>query len=562
MNETAPAAVAVVNPDVGTTTGRWRHEALLKTSALQKAILNSTHYSIIATDEKGVIQFFNVGAECMLGYTSAEVVNKINPWDLHDLDELMARAESLSLEYGVTIKPGFEALTFKASREIDDVFDLTFICKDGSRLPASVSVTVLRDEAGDVIGYLLIGTNNGLEKRVEAELTSAKVAAEKASLAKSDFMVQMSHELRTPLNVILGFAQLMESGTPPPPASQKQNLTQILLAGRYLLDLSNGILDLALIESGKAGLSTEPADLAEVMRRCHSLIEPQAKKRRIGITFPPFDKPCFIRADQTRLKQILMNLLLNAIKYNRPGGAVTVTCTPGLGTKDSIRISVRDSGHGMGPEKLLQLFQPFNRLGQESGDELGAGIGLVVSKQLVELMGGTIEVESVVGEGSVFWIELSTAPAPPPVVELPRVTPEPPPPILDGAPTRTLLYVEDNLANLKLVEQIIARRPDLRLYTATNGATGIAAALAHQPEVILMDINMPGMSGIEAMEILRRDPSTAHIPIIALSANAMPHDIAKGLEAGFFNYITKPMKVNEFMVALDAALSFSKLTSP
>ena len=563
MNENAPAAVAVVNPDVGTTTGKWRHEALLKTSALQKAILNSTHYAIIATDEKGVIQFFNVGAESMLGYAAAEVVNKSNPWDLHDLDELMARAEALSLEYGVVIKPGFDALTFKATRDIDDAYGLTFICKDGSRLPLSVSITALRDDAADTIGYLLIGTNNGLEKRVEADLTRAKVAAEKASLAKSEFMVQMSHELRTPLNVILGFAQLMESGTPPPPESQKQNLNQILLAGRYLLDLSNGILDLALIESGKAGLSSEPADLAEVMRRCHSLIEPQAKKRRIGITFPLFDKPSFVHADQTRLKQILMNLLLNAVKYNRPGGAVTVTCTPGLGAKESVRISVRDSGHGMAPEKLLQLFQPFNRLGQESGEELGAGIGLVVSKQLVELMGGTIEVESVVGEGSVFWIELSTAPAPPPVAELPPAMPVPPAPtpIMDGAPTRTLLYVEDNLANLKLVEQIIARRPDLRLYTATNGATGIAAALAHQPEVILMDINMPGMSGIEAMEILRRDPSTAHIPIIALSANAMPHDITKGLEAGFFNYITKPMKVNEFMASLDAALSFSKLTS-
>ena len=563
MNETSLAAIAGANANanVGTTTGRWRHEALLKTSALQKAILNSGHYSIIATDEKGVIQFFNVGAESMLGYTAAEIVNKSNPWDLHDLDELMARADALSLEYGVVIKPGFDALTFKATRDIDDDYGLTFIFKDGSRLPMSVSITALRGDAADTIGYLLIGTNNAPENRVEAKLTRAKVAVEKASLAKSDFMVQLSHELRTPLNVILGFAQLMESGTPPPPDSQKQNLSQILLAGRYLLDLSNGILDLALIESGKAGLSSEPADLAEVMRRCHSLIEPQAKKRRIGTTFPSFDKPCFVRADQTRLKQILMNLLLNAVKYNRPGGAVTVTCSPGLGAKDSIRISVRDSGHGMAPEKLLQLFQPFNRLGQESGEELGLGIGLVVSKQLVELMGGTIEVESVVGEGSVFWIEMSTASEPPPVVELPLATLEPPPPMPDGAPTRTLLYVEDNPANLKLVEQIIARRPDLRLYTATNGAAGIASALAHKPEVILMDINMPGMSGIEAMEILRRDPSTAHTPIIALSANAMPHDIAKGLEAGFFNYITKPMKVNEFMASLDAALSFAQLTS-
>ncbi len=557
MNQTPSPFVANAGEE-NPTAEIGRPEAVLKTSALHGAILNATNFSIIATDEKGIIQFFNVGAEGMLGYTAAEVVNKINPCDLHDLDELMAHAEALNKDYGKSFKPGFEALTFKASRGIDDVHELTFICKDGKRLPVSVSVSVLRDESGVIIGYLHMGTSNAANKRVEADLRTARLSAEKASLAKSDFLVQLSHELRIPLQVILGFVQIMESSIPPPPLSQQQNLTQIHLAGRYLLDLSNGILDLALIASDNVALSPEPADLAEVMRRCQALLEPQARKRRIIVTFPLFDTPCFVNADQTRLKQVLMNLLVNAIKYNKPGGAVTVACGPGLKSPNSIRISVSDTGKGMPPEKVLQLFQPFNRLGQENGEEQGLGIGLVVSRKLVELMGGTIEVESVAGEGSVFWIEFGTAEAPL-VTEAKHVTVEPPAMLVDS-PIRTLLYVEDNLPNLKLVEQIIARRPDLRLLTATDGKRGIESARVNQPEVILMDINMPGMTGLEALQILRRDPSTAHIPIIALSANAMPHDIAKGLEAGFFNYVTKPMRVDEFMEALDAALRFSRLT--
>jgi CheY-like chemotaxis protein len=218
---------------------------------------------------------------------------------------------------------------------------------------------------------------------------------------------------------------------------------------------------------------------------------------------------------------------------------------------------VRDTGEGLSPEKLAQLFQPFNRLGQEASAEEGTGIGLVVSKRLVELMGGEIGVESTVGVGSVFWIELNLAAEPQPVVG----AAEPLAPIQvrvqHGAALRTLLYVEDNPANLKLVEQIIARRPDLRLLSAEDGARGIALARAHQPEVILMDINLPGMSGIQALKILREDPVTAHIPVLAISANAMPHDIKKGLNAGFFHYLTKPIKVNEFMDALNVALEFA-----
>ena len=676
------------------TARKQAEEALLKAGALQNAIFNSANFSSIATDAKGVIQIFNVGAERMLGYAAAEVVNKITPADISDPQEVIARAKALSVELGTTITPGFEALVFKASRGIEDIYELTYIRKDGSRFPAVVSVTALRDAQDAIIGYLLIGTDNTARKQVEAEqkkldqrlrdqqfytrsliesnidammttdpsgiitdvnkqmealtgctrdeligapfknyftdperaeasiklvlsekkvtnyeltarardgketvvsynattfydrdrklqgvfaaardvterkrldqvlqeknveLESAKSVAEKANLAKSDFLSSMSHELRSPLNAILGFAQLMESDSPPPTPSQKESIDQILQAGWYLLKLINEILDLAVIESGKLSLSLEPVSLAEVMLECQAMIEPQAQKRGISMTFPQFDIPCFVRADRTRVKQVLINLLSNAIKYNQPEGTVDVDCT--ASTPERIRISVRDTGAGLPPEKLAQLFQPFNRLGQESGGEEGTGIGLVVSKRLVELMGGVIGVESTVGVGSVFWFELSSAAAPQLAVDRAEPAAVAQAQVQHGAPLRTLLYVEDNPANLKLVEQLIARRPDMRLLTAVNGNRGIELARADQPEVILMDINLPGISGIEALKILREDPATAHIPVVALSANAMPRDIEKGLEAGFFRYLTKPIKVNEFMDALDVALEFAE----
>jgi signal transduction histidine kinase/AmiR/NasT family two-component response regulator len=533
-----------------------RRNALLKTGALQNAILNSANFSIIATDEKGVIQLFNVGAERMLGYKAAEVVNRISPSDIHDPQEVSARARALSLELSTPIAPGFEALAYKASREIEDVYELTYICKDASRFPAIVSITALRDDYGDIIGYLLIGTDNSARKRVESELNAAMAAAEKANSAKSEFLSSMSHELRTPLNAILGFAQLLEGGSPLPTSTQKRSIDQILKAGWYLLELINEILDLALIESGKLTLSSEPIALVEVMLECRAMIEPQAQKRGIGMTFPRFETPCYVEADRTRLKQVLINLLFNATKYNVPGGSVTVECSPG--GPDNIRISIRNTGPGLTAEQLGQLFQPFNRLGQESGAEEGTGIGLVVAKRLIELMDGTIGADSTVGVGSVFWIELRLTSAPRLAgydagrVALAQSQTQ------DGAAPHTLLYVEDNPANLELVEQIIARRKDVRMLSAADGSIGIEFARAYQPDVILMDINLPGISGIDAMRVLRADPATAHIPIIALSANAVPRDIAKALDAGFFSYITKPIKVEHFMETLDVAMKHSQ----
>jgi signal transduction histidine kinase/AmiR/NasT family two-component response regulator len=375
-----------------------------------------------------------------------------------------------------------------------------------------------------------------------------------ANLAKSDFLSSMSHELRTPLNAILGFAQLLEMDSPSPP--QERSIGQILKAGWHLLALINEILDLSLIESGKMSLSLESVSLADVMLECQSMIEPQAQKRGIRVAFPRFDTPIFVTADRMRIKQVLINLLSNAIKYNKVDGKVSVDCATDHDGR--VRISVSDTGAGLTPDDLNHLFQPFNRLGQEGLAEEGTGVGLVVCKRLTELMGGDIGVESTVGKGSVFWIEFDLAVAPhsgaisgiPGVAARPNARPD--------AKLHTLLYVEDNPANLMLVEQLIERRPDFRLLTARDGQGGVEIARAARPAVILMDINLPGISGIDALKILAEDPTTAHIPVIALSASVMPRDIERGMEAGFVRYLTKPIKVPEFMDALDVALKIAQ----
>ncbi len=548
-------------------------ESLLKAGALQTAILNSATFSSIATDAKGVIQIFNVGAERMLGYSAAEVVDKVTPADLADPLEVVARSEALSLELGTAIAPGFEALVFKASRGIEDIYEMTSIRKNGSRLPTVLSGTALKDASQHIIGYLLIVTDNTLRQLVEeerellnqalqeknVELEAARAAAEKANLAKSDFLSSMSHELRTPLSAILGFAQLIESGAPLPTLAQKRSIDQILKAGWYLLELINEILDLALIESGKLSLSLEPISLKEVVKECQTMIEPQAQKRGIAPAFADFDTALHVQADRTRLKQVLINLLSNAIKYNRTGGEVVVDHTASASGR--IRICVRDGGEGLTPDKVMQLFQPFNRLGQENSAEEGTGIGLVVCKRLVELMGGTIGASSQPGKGSVFWIDLQLASAPRALFVGGETSPARPA-TLPGSHVFTLLYVEDNPANLMLVEDLVARRADVSLVSARDGQSGIEIARAEHPDVILMDINLPGISGLQALQILSQDPLTASIPVVALSANAVPRDIQRGLDAGFFRYLTKPIKVNEFMNTLDVAFRFATSQTP
>jgi signal transduction histidine kinase/CheY-like chemotaxis protein len=543
-------ATASAEQDPGPT-ARSR-QALFTAGALEHAILTSANFSIIATDEKGIIQLFNVGAERMLGYTAAELINKARPGDMHDPQEVAARARALSLELAIPIAAGFEAMSFKASRGVEDIHELTYVRKDGSRFPAVVSITALRDEDRKVIGYLLIGSDNSARKQDELKLSNAMAAAENANLAKSDFLSSMSHELRTPLSAILGFAQLMESGSPPPTDSQQRSIEQILKAGWHLLELINEILDLAQIESGKMRLSLEPISLLEILTECRSMIETQARTRDISVSFPTQDPQIFVDGDRTRLKQVLINLLSNAVKYNKVGGSVAVDYT--LTAQGRVRIRVTDSGEGLSADKLTQLFQPFNRLGKETGIDEGTGIGLMVSKRLIELMKGEIGVHSTVGVGSEFWIELDRSEQPQKAAPATASVSAPRTAASTAGRMRTVLYVEDNSANLMLVEELIARRTNIRLISAVDGNQGVQIACDSLPDVILMDINLPGISGVQALKLLHANPATAHIPVIALSANAMPRDIERGLAIGFFRYLTKPIKVKELMDTLDTAM--------
>ncbi len=506
--------------------------------------------AIIAIDAKHCIILFNPAAERMFGFSAAQVLGL-------SLDRLVpSRFRSA---HGKQILS--YADTKSSSRGMGKSGDIFGLHADGHEFPIDASISQLEVNGEKIFTVMLrdVSERDRLyqalqEKNIAVE--SARAAADKANLAKSEFLSNMSHELRTPLGAILGFAQLMDSGTTPLTTVQKRSIDQILKAGWYLLDLINEILDLALIESGKLSLSLESVSLASVMHECQTMTEAQAQKRGITMTFPRFETPCFVKADHTRVKQILINLLSNAIKYNAVSGTIVVECTKSAAQR--IRISISDTGAGLTPDQISHLFQPFNRLGQESTSEQGTGIGLVMAKRLIELMDGDIGVVSQLGKGSTFWFELNLTSAP--ALTASAVTlPEPVQATArDNAPQRTLLYVEDNPANLMLVEDIIKRRPDITLLTAVDGFAGIKLAVAMLPDVILMDINLPGINGIQVREILAANPATRHIPVVALSANAMPHDIQKGLEAGFFRYLTKPIRVMEFMTTLDVALKHAQ----
>jgi PAS domain S-box-containing protein len=513
-----------------------------------RSLIESNVDALATTDPLGIITDVNKQMEALTGSTRDELIGAPFKSCFTDPERAEAGIKLMLSEKKVTN------------------YELTVCARDGKKTVVSYNATTFYDRDRKLQGVVALARDVTERKSFEhalqesnIELESSKSTAEKANLAKSDFLSSMSHELRSPLNAILGFAQLLQSASPPPTDSQTKSIDQILKAGWHLLKLINEILDLSRIESGQMSLSKELVSLSDIMVECQAMMEPQAQQRGIRMTFPRFDIPLYVNADMTRLKQIVINLLTNAIKYNKEKGTVVVDCA--MNAPDRIRISVRDTGAGLPPEKLAQLFQPFNRLGQEASSVTGTGIGLVVTKRLAEQMDGVLGVESTVGVGSVFWCEMASAEAP----ELDFQNGEPEALVRPEAPAdglqRTLLYVEDNPANMNLIEQLIERRPDIRLVTAVNGTLGIEIARATLPQVILMDVNLPGISGIEALKILREDPATAHIPVVALSANAMPRDIAKGLEVGFFRYLTKPIKVKEFTDTLNAALEFAEKTA-
>ena len=658
-----------------------RREALLKTGALQEAIFNSANFSSIATDAKGVIQIFNVGAERMLSYTAAEVVNRITPADISDPQELIARAKTLSAELGTPITPGFEALVFKASRGIEDIYELTYIRKDGSRFPAVVSVTALRDAQDAIIGYLLIGTDNSVRKRVEdeqkrldqrlrdqqfytrsliesnidalmttdpagiitdvnkqmealtgctrdeligapfkshftdperaeagiklvlseqkvtdyeltarardgkqtvvsynattfydrgrtlqgvfaaardvterkrveAELQQAKAAAESASQTKSDFLASMSHEIRTPMNAIIGIADLLAK-TPLSPEQDKY--VQIFRrAGDNLLHLVNDILDLSKVEAGQLELERTGFSLHDLLEKVAEMVADRAHEKGLALVseIAP-NVPADRVGDPTRLRQVLLNLLGNAIKFTESGEvALRVARDADASDPGALRFTISDTGIGIPGEKLGAVFERFTQADSSTTRRYGgSGLGLTISKRLVELMGGRIWVESALGKGSVFSFAVpleiragATRRAPVPV----GTGPERPLPALQ------ILLVEDSPDNRTITVAYLQDTP-YRVDTAENGAVAYEKFTAGRYDLVLMDRQMPVMDGLAATRAIRAWEQANHqlpTPIIALTAAALKGDREKCLAAGCTAYLTKPIKQEVLLQAI------------
>ena len=387
-------------------------------------------------------------------------------------------------------------------------------------------------------------------RRAEDEARVSREAALRANAAKSEFLSRMSHELRTPLNAILGFAQILEMDQMDP--DQAECIGQILKGGRHLLDLINEVLDIARIESGRISLSPEPVAVDESLHDVLDLVRPISEGRGIVIRseFRP-GSDVFVVADRQRLRQVLLNLLSNAVKYNRDEGSVRVRCAQtGLGT---LRIEVEDEGLGIDPDKLGRLFVPFDRLDMEQTGVEGTGLGLALSKRLVEAMGGVLSVESVVGTGSTFAVELPLAESPEALADLGAADADALR-VRETRPPVTVLYIEDNPSNLRLLERVFANRPEVKLISATMGRLGLELARAHRPELILLDLHLPDIPGADVLRSLREDPVTAQIPVVVVSADATSGQKARLLNAGALAYLTKPIDVKELLSEVDLAL--------
>ena len=389
-----------------------------------------------------------------------------------------------------------------------------------------------------------------LEERT-IELRTAKEGADRAYQAKSEFLSRMSHELRTPLNAILGFAQLLEMDSLNP--EQRQSVGQILLGGRHLLELINEVLDITGTEAGRLTLSLEPVSVREVAQESLDLVKPLAAEGEVLLDDSARRLPeAYVMADRQRLKQVLVNLLSNAAKYNRQGGTITLTCEER--PQERLRIQVSDTGPGIPPDKLERLFTPFDRLGAERSAVDGVGLGLVLSKRLVEAMGGSFGVESIVSKGSTFWIDLGLVEGP--IERLVRLGADLPAPAGFEASRKTLavLYIEDNLSNLTLLQRLLAHRPEVRILPAMHGQLGLSLSRAHRPDLILLDLDLPDIPGEEVLRRLKETPETRHIPVVVISADATAGRVARQLAAGAHAYLTKPLDVKKFLALIDEVL--------
>lgn len=515
-----------------------RTRALEQQSQRNSLIINAAFDGFFAADLEGRLCDCNPAYCEMLGYSREELL-QLSVADI----EANERPEDVAAHIQKVIKAGA------------DQFDSRHRRKDGGLIDVQVNVSL--EAVGDGAQFFAFVHDITPRKQAEAELLRRRDEAERANAAKSDFLSRMSHELRTPLNAILGFGELLETdpeSTLSP--TQRDNVREIRQAGDHLLALVNEVLDLSRIERGQLEIRLQAVAITPMLEACLAQLQPQAAQRDIHMTTLPLDTPCAVQADPTRIRQVLFNLLSNAIKYNRPGGDIQVSCTlghadnPGPAAERQLRISVRDSGRGIPPEALPRLFRPFERLESAYEGIEGAGVGLALCKQLVEAMQGRIGVDSVPGEGSNFWFELPMAAAAP---AEPAATPTTRTPPRNGQ--HRVLCIEDNAANLRLMHKIVATRTDIaELLTATSAEAGLEIAATQHPALILLDINLPGMDGFEALRRLRDNPATRDIPVVALTANAMATDIERGRTAGFADYLTKPLDLVAFNAMLDQLL--------
>ncbi|MFN2622953.1 MAG: ATP-binding protein [Chthoniobacterales bacterium] len=468
----------------------------------------------------------------MIGYSEGELLER-SPLNLTHPDDL---AESQRLVKAML--DGREGCSLEKR----------YLRKNGELLWVNRTACVICDKDRNPREFLIMAEDITERKKVEEALREAKKEADRANHAKSEFLSRMSHELRTPLNAILGFGQLLERQNPTKP--QRARVEHIMSAGRHLLKLINEVLDISRIEAGHLQLSVEPVAVTEILEEALDLMRPLAAQRSMQLSVDAqLDKDLHVLADRQRLKQVLLNLLTNAVKYTAVGGRVSVSLQQSNLAKT--RLVVSDTGAGIATEKLARLFTPFDRLDVEPSGVEGTGLGLALCQRLMQAMGGDIGVDSTVGKGSAFWIELPATDSP--LKALPNNHAA----ALEGACAGDggrILYIEDNLSNLTLVEQMLAEQPQLQLLTAMQGGLGLDLARQHLPDLILLDLHLPDLRGHEVLERLRNDAVTRHIPVVIISADATARQINRLKAAGARNYLTKPIDIAEFFRVIDETM--------